>query len=82
MSDNITNLPRCQGKKADGSSCERVVSASQRYCYSHDPNRAIERSSNASKAAKCKASIELREIKAQLKELAEDVIKGLSLIHI
>ena len=76
MSDNVTNLPHCQGKKADGSSCERVVSASQRYCYSHDPNRAIERSGNASRAAKSKVSIELREIKAQLKELAEDVIKG------
>jgi hypothetical protein len=76
MSDSVVNLPRCQGETAVGAPCERIVRPSERYCYSHNPARATERASNASKAAKSKVGTELREIKAQLKTLADDVLSG------
>ena len=74
MSDNVTNLPRCQATKSDGTPCERIVGAGQRYCYSHDASRAKERSANASKAAKSKVSAEITEVKAELRQLARDVL--------
>jgi hypothetical protein len=76
MSDSVRTLPTCQGKTAAGTPCERIVSSSATYCYAHDPTRATERSTNASRAAKSKASTELREIKSQLKGLADDVVSG------
>ena len=33
-------MPRCSHTYADSSQCRRIVSAEQRYCYSHDPGRA------------------------------------------
>jgi len=75
MDDKVTKLPRCQALKSDGTSCERIVGASQKYCYSHDKSRATERKVNASKAARSKAG-ELGEVKAKLKQLAEDVLAG------
>jgi hypothetical protein len=48
-------MPRCIGKKADGSACERIVKASQRYCFAHDPSTAAQRKNNAAKAARAKA---------------------------
>ena len=32
-------MPRCAGSKPDGTPCERIVGASQTYCFSHDPAR-------------------------------------------
>ena len=70
-------MKKCHAIKQDGGRCERIVGQSQNYCYSHDPNRAEERHQAASKAAKAKnAGSELVEIKARLKEIAEDVIDG------
>ncbi len=77
MSDNVTELPRCQGTKGDGSPCEKIVKASEPYCYSHDPKSAERRSQAASKAARAKhAAGELSDIKAKLKELADGVLIG------
>jgi hypothetical protein len=45
------------------------------YCYSHDADRAAERSRNASKAARVKAG-ELPDVKAKLRQLADDVLSG------
>jgi hypothetical protein len=69
-------MPRCSGKKEDGSPCERIVGASQSYCYSHDPRRAAERRRNASRGGRSKANAEIAELKAQLKKLAADVLSG------
>src|SRR5918999_450952 len=69
-------MPRCAGKKEDGSPCERIVGASQPYCYSHDPERAAERRRNASRGGRSKANAEIAELKAQLRKLAADVISG------
>jgi hypothetical protein len=69
-------MPRCAGNKEDGSPCERIVGASQSYCYSHDPERAAERRRNASRGGRSKANAEIAELKAQLKKLAAGVLSG------
>lgn len=72
-------MPRCGGSKPDGSPCERIVPASQRYCYAHDPARAGERRRNASRAGKSRgseASREVRAVKQQLQEIADGVLSG------
>jgi hypothetical protein len=69
-------MPRCGASKVDGSPCERIVAASQRYCYAHDPARAEERCRTASKAGKSRANPEIREVKALLRELYAAVLEG------
>jgi hypothetical protein len=73
-------MPRCAGKKGDGTPCERIVSASHEYCYAHDPVYAEDRKSAASKAAKSPArsrsNTEIREIKGRLKDLYAAVLEG------
>ena len=69
-------MPRCCGSKPSGEPCERIVPASQDYCYSHDPDRADERRRNASRAGKSKPSKELQDIKQRLSDLASGVLDG------
>jgi hypothetical protein len=73
-------MPRCAGKKGDGTPCERIVGASQQYCYAHDPAFAEDRKRAASKAARSPAkghsNTEIREVKAQLKDLYAAVMEG------
>ncbi|MDP9457086.1 MAG: hypothetical protein M3Q60_15210 [Actinomycetota bacterium] len=66
----------CDGFKPDGSPCGRIVGASQRYCYAHDPARAGARRRNASKAARSKPSRELATLKGRLSDLYADVREG------
>ena len=73
----VGGMARCQGVKADHTPCERIIGASQRFCYSHDPSNADARKRTASKAGKVKTtSAEIREAKQQLRTLADDVIEG------
>src|SRR5215204_3058146 len=74
-------MRRCAGKKEDGSPCERIVGASQPYCYSHDPERVAERHRNASRGGRSKANTEIAGLKAQLKKLAADVVRCLDKIN-
>jgi hypothetical protein len=68
-------MPRCAGSKHDGSPGERIVGASQRYCFAHDPSKAAQRSRNAAKAApEHRPNRELRAVKEQLRTLADDVL--------
>src|SRR5215207_6858895 len=69
-------MARCSHTYADSSQCRRIVSAGQRYCYSHDPARAAERRRNAARGGKAKASGELANIKRRLSDLADDVLTG------
>ena len=69
-------MPRCSHTYADSSQCRRIVSAEQRYCYSHDPLRAGERRRNAARGGKAKASGELGRVKARLHTLADMVEEG------
>jgi hypothetical protein len=69
-------MPRCSHTYADSSRCRRIVSAEQKYCYSHDPARAGERRRNAARGGKAKASGELGRVKARLQTLADMVEEG------
>jgi hypothetical protein len=73
-------MPRCAGKKGDGTPCERIVSASHEYCYAHDPAFAEDRKRAASKAARSPAtsrsSREIRQIKGRLEDLYGAVLQG------
>ena len=69
-------MARCAANKPDGSPCERIVGASQKYCYAHDPHHQQARSRAASKAAKSKPNRELTALKEQLFTLYEDVREG------
>jgi hypothetical protein len=73
-------MPRCAGKKGDGTPCERIVGASQEYCYAHDPSYAEDRKKAAAKAArspaKSRSNTEIREIKGRLKDLYAAVLEG------
>jgi hypothetical protein len=69
-------MAQCRAIKPNGGRCERIVGASQPYCYAHDPMRSEERTRAASRAGKSKGNRALRDIKQQLKTLAEDVLAG------
>ena len=73
-------MPRCAGKKGDGTPCERIVGSSRQYCYAHDPAFAEDRKKAAAKAAKSPAkgrsNTEIREIKGQLRHLYAAVLEG------
>jgi hypothetical protein len=45
-------MARCGFVKDDGRPCERIVKASQRYCYSYDPQRVSERKRNAARGGR------------------------------
>src|SRR5215218_7203082 len=76
----LSLMPRCAGKKGDGTPCGRIVGSSQEYCYAHDPSYAEARKKAASKAAKSPArsrsTMEIREIKGRLKDLYAAVLEG------
>src|SRR5215204_3316636 len=70
-------MARCPGIKRDGGRCTVIVNGSQTtYCYQHDPKRAAERRSNASRAARSKPSRELGALKGQLRAVADAVLSG------
>lgn len=69
-------MARCAAHKPDGSPCERIVSASQKYCFVHDPTNAERRSRSASKAARSKPNRELAALKSQLRTVADGVLSG------
>ena len=69
-------MPRCQAHKPNGTPCERIVGASQEYCYAHDPDRAEARSKAAHKAASSKKDVEIGAVKRRLREVAEGVLDG------
>ncbi len=60
-------MPRCAATKPDGSPCERIVGASQGYCYAQDRMHADKRKRDAAKAGRGTPDVELNEIKASLK---------------
>src|SRR5215208_3791321 len=73
-------MPRCGFVKDDGGPCERIVKASQRYCYSHDPGRVGERKRNAARGGKRggrgRPVTELARLGTRFEELADMVLRG------
>ncbi len=70
-------MPRCTAEKPDGTLCERIVGASQTFCYAHNPQRAQARSRAASKAARSKMpGNEIAHLKEELVDLKSQVLDG------
>jgi hypothetical protein len=69
-------VARCAGQKPDGSPCERIVRASQSYCFAHDPARAEERKRNAARARRARPNREIVGLKVQLQDIADGVLSG------
>jgi hypothetical protein len=69
-------MQKCAAIAGSGKPCKGLVRAGNDYCPAHDPARAEARSKAASKAGRTKYGGELSEVKAQLRELADDVISG------
>jgi hypothetical protein len=69
-------MHKCAGITPSGGRCERIVSAEQTYCYSHDPTRQQERRRNAARGGKAKASGEIGRVKAKLQALADATLEG------
>lgn len=69
-------MPRCAGTKRNSSPCTATVEPPQVYCWWHDPRNSEQRKRAASRAGKSKPSRELATIKAQLADLADDVLGG------
>jgi hypothetical protein len=70
-------MARCAGFKPNGVPCERIVRASQSYCYGHDPIRREARRRAATKAGKVKKpSAELAQIKHSIRGVVEGVLNG------
>jgi antitoxin (DNA-binding transcriptional repressor) of toxin-antitoxin stability system len=69
-------VARCSGVKRDGRPCERIVPASQSYCYSHDPANADKRRRAASKAGKSTGSREITDLKQRLSAVVDGVLDG------
>jgi hypothetical protein len=76
VDDNVTKLPICGAKKNDGGVCERIVSAPGKTCYAHDPTRKADRRRSASTAAKSKLSAEVVAIRAETRQIMEDLREG------
>jgi hypothetical protein len=69
-------MRKCGAIKANGERCGRIVGASQVYCYAHDPSNADKRKRDAAKAGRSTPNVELKEIKASIKDLTERVLRG------
>jgi hypothetical protein len=66
-------MSQCCATKANGEGCENVVHGSQELCWSHAPENAEKRRRNASRAATAKADKEIRDTKAEIRELVRMV---------
>jgi hypothetical protein len=62
-------MSQCSATKQNGERCKRTADGPEGYCWSHDPKNAAERHRSASKAATAKADREIRETKAEIREL-------------
>jgi hypothetical protein len=66
-------MNQCSATKANGERCTLPAKGSHGLCWTHDPKNAAKRRRNASKAATAKADREVREIKAEIRDLIKAV---------
>jgi hypothetical protein len=69
-------MAKCPAITRSGQSCRGFVRPGDEFCVAHDPDRAEERRAAASKAGRSRTTAEFREVKAQLRQLANDVLSG------
>jgi Family of unknown function (DUF5763) len=62
-------MNQCRATKANGERCKRTADGPEGYCWAHDPKNAAKRRRMASRAATAKADKELRETKAEIRDL-------------
>jgi hypothetical protein len=62
-------MSQCSATKPNGERCKRTADGPEGYCWAHDPKNASERHRSASKAATAKADREIRQTKAEIREL-------------
>ena len=67
---------KCPSITSKGEPCQGYVHPGKEFCPSHDPARAEARKAAASKAGRVRTHTEFREVKAQLRQLADDVLAG------
>ncbi len=67
---------QCQATKANGQRCKGAASGSRGLCWAHAPENSEQRRRTASRGGKGKPSREIRDLKKQLDDLAEDVLEG------
>jgi hypothetical protein len=66
-------MNQCSATKANGERCMLPANGSHGLCWTHAPEHAAKRRRNASKAATAKADKEIRETKAEIRELVRMV---------
>jgi hypothetical protein len=66
-------MSQCSATKPNGERCKRTADGPEGYCWAHDPKNAAERQRSASKAATAKADKEIRETKAEIRELIRSI---------
>ena len=66
----------CRATKRDGSPCTLPVKGPDGYCWAHSPEHADERRRAASRAGRSRPSREVRDLKADLRELITRVEEG------
>jgi hypothetical protein len=69
-------MSQCSANKPNGERCKRSADGAEGYCWAHDPKNAGERHRSASKAASAKADREIREVKAEIRDLIAMVREG------
>ena len=62
-------MNQCSATKANGERCTLPAKGSHGLCWSHDPKNAEKRRRMASKAGTAKADKEIRQTKAEIREL-------------
>lgn len=62
-------MNQCSATKRNGERCTLSANESHGLCWTHAPENAAKRRRNASKAATAKADKEIRETKAEIREL-------------
>ena len=62
-------MSQCSATKPNGEKCKRTADDAEGYCWAHDPKNASERHRSASRAATAKADKEVREVKAEIRDL-------------
>jgi hypothetical protein len=69
-------MSQCSFTKPNGERCKLAAQGQQGVCWNHDPKNAEQRRKQASRAATAKADKEVREIKAEIRDLIAMVRDG------
>jgi hypothetical protein len=66
----------CRATKRNGEPCTAPATERDGHCWAHSPAHSEERRRNASRAGRSKPSRDLATIKAQLQDMADQVLSG------